>query len=147
MESYPWVRFGANDMQTVDVLLVEDNTGDAMLIRQALYGCPVPVHLHIAIDGEQALLMLTNPPVQPDLIILDLNIPKITGTALLQRWRVGTTPVVVFSSSANPTEKVRSLALGAREFVSKPMDLDEFTHAVCRIVHDWAMPEGTPRWN
>jgi hypothetical protein len=40
-------------MQAVDVLLVEDNSGDAMLIRQALYGCPVPVNLHIALDGEQ----------------------------------------------------------------------------------------------
>jgi CheY-like chemotaxis protein len=143
MESYPWVRFGANDMQAVDVLLVEDNTGDAMLIRQALYWCPVPVHLHIAIDGEQALLMLTNPPVQPDLIILDLNIPKITGPALLERWRVEAIPVVVFSSSANPSEKERCLALGAREFVIKPMDLDEFTETVCRIVEEWAMPEGT----
>src|ERR1700730_8698098 len=147
MESYLWVRFGANDMQAVDVLLVEDNTGDAVLIRQALSECPVPVTLHIALDGEQALLMLTNPPVQPDLIILDLNIPKITGTALLQRWRVGTTPVVVFSSSANPTEKVRSLALGARESVSKPMDLDEFTRAVRGIVERWSISEVTPCWN
>jgi CheY-like chemotaxis protein len=130
-------------MQAVDVLLVEDNAGDAVLIRQALYECPVPVHLHIARDGEQALFMLTNPPVQPNLIILDLNIPKITGTALLERWRVEAIPVVVFSSSANPTEKKRSLALGAREFVSKPMDLDEFSETVCRIVEEWAMPEGT----
>jgi CheY-like chemotaxis protein len=130
-------------MQAVDVLLVEDNAGDAMLIRQALYECPVPVHLHIARDGEQALFMLTNPPVQPNLIILDLNIPKITGTALLERWRVGAIPVVVFSSSANPTEKKRSLALGAREFVSKPMDLDDFSETVCRIVEEWAMPEDT----
>src|ERR1700730_11680429 len=111
-------------MQAVDVLLVEDNAVDAMLIRQALYECPVPVHLHIARDGEQALLMLTNPPVQPNLIILDLNIPKVTGTALLERWQVGRTPVVVFSSSTNPTEKERCLALGAREFISKPTDLD-----------------------
>ena len=89
--------------------------------------------------------MLTNPPVQPDLIILDLNIPKITGTALLQRWRVGATPVVVFSSTENPTEKVRSLALGAREFVSKPMDLDEFTGAVRGIVQRWATHHGASR--
>ena len=113
-----------------------------MLIRQALYEVPVPVHLHIACDGEQALFMLTNPPVQPNLIILDLNIPKITGTALLERWKVDTIPVVVFSSSANPAERARSLALGAREFVSKPMDLDEFSDAVCGIVEKWALPEG-----
>ena len=114
-----------------------------MLIRQALYEYPVPVTLHIARDGEQALLMLTNPPVQPDLIILDLNIPKITGTALLERWRVRATPVVVFSSIKIPTEKERSLALGACEFVSKPTDLDEFNETVCRIVERWAIPEGT----
>src|SRR5712691_581629 len=110
-------------MRPIEVLLVEDNTGDAMLIRHALYECPVPMRLHIARDGEQALLMLTNPHVQLDLIILDLNIPKITGIALLQRWQVGPTPVVVFSSSANPTEKERCLTLGAREFVSKPTGL------------------------
>ena len=72
--------------------------------------------------------MLTDPPIQPNLIILDLNIPKITGTALLEQWRVGLIPVVVLSSTTNPAEKARSLALGAREFVSKPTDLDEFTH-------------------
>src|SRR3984893_15804040 len=121
-------------MQAVDVLLVEDNTGDAMLVRQAMYECPVPVNLHIARDGEQALLMLTNPAFDLDLIILDLNIPKITGAALLERWRVGATPVVVFSSTANPTEKERSLALGAREFVSKPMNLDKYSAAVYGIV-------------
>jgi CheY-like chemotaxis protein len=130
-------------MRVVEVLLVEDNAGDTMLIRQALYECPVPVNLHIARDGEQALLMLTNPAFDLDLIILYLNIPKITGTALLERWRVGATPVVVFSSTGNPTEKDRSLALGAREFVSKPTDLQQFTDVVCGIVEKWAMPEGT----
>jgi DNA-binding response OmpR family regulator len=134
-------------MRVLEVLLVEDNTGDAIIIRQALYECPVPVHLHIARDGEQALLMLTNPYFKPDLIILDLKIPKITGTALLRRWRVGTTPVVIFSSSSNPTEKVRSIALGAREFVSKPMDLDEFTDAVRGIVERWSISEVTWCWN
>ena len=125
----------------VEVLLVEDDAGDAMLIQQALCDCPVPVHLHIARDGKQALLMLTNPHVKLDLIILDLNIPEISGTALLERWCVGATPVVVFSSTANPIEKERTLALGAREFVSKPMDLDEYSAAVYGIVDKWVMPE------
>jgi CheY-like chemotaxis protein len=130
-------------MEPVEVLLVEDNSGDAIMIRRALYDCLAPVTLHIARDGEQALLMLTNPLVQLDLIILDLNIPKINGAALLERWRVGAIPVVVFSSSANPAEKERSLALGAREFISKPLDLDEFDQTVRRIVERWAMPRET----
>ena len=129
-------------MKAVDVLLVEDNTGDVIMIRQALSDCPFPVQLHVARDGEQALLMLTSPYLQPDLIILDLNIPKITGTALLQRWQVGRTPVVVFSSSASPREKERSMALGAREFVSKPTDLQKFNATICGIVEKWAMPDG-----
>ena len=127
-------------MHAIDVLLIEDNAGDAMLIRQALYDSPLPVRLHIARDGEQALFMLTDPPIQPDLIILDLNIPKITGTALLERWRIGLIPVVVLSSTTNPAEKARALALGAREFHSKPSDLDEFTHTVRTIVEKWTMP-------
>ena len=127
-------------MDAVEVLLVEDNTGDAIMIRRALYECPVPVTLHVARDGEQALLMLTNPHVPLDLIILNLNLPKVTGTALLQRWPFKAIPVVVFSSSTNPAEKERCLALGACEFVSKPINLDEFNETVCRIVGKWAMP-------
>jgi CheY-like chemotaxis protein len=130
-------------MHAIDVLLIEDNAGDAMLIRQALYDCRLPVRLHIARDGEQALFMLTDPPIQPDLIILDLNIPKITGTALLERWRVGLIPVVVLSSTTNPAEKARALALGAREFHSKPNDLDEFTNTVRMIVEKWTMPDAS----
>ena len=134
-------------MQSIEVLLVEDNTGDTMLIRQALTGCSVPVHLHVARDGEQALFMTNDPPIQPDLIILDLNIPKITGKALLERWRIGGTPVVVFSSSASPVERARSVALGAREFVSKPLDLDEFTDAVRHMVQRWATPAASVCWD
>jgi DNA-binding response OmpR family regulator len=134
-------------MDAIEVLLVEDNAGDAVLIRQALYDSRLLVRLHIARDGEQALFMLTDPPVQPDLIILDLNIPKITGTALLERWRVGSIPVVVLSSTTNPAEKARSLALGAREFVSKPTDLDEFSNTVRMIVQKWTMPDTSNRVN
>jgi CheY-like chemotaxis protein len=127
-------------MDALEVLLVEDNAGDAIMMRRALYEWPVPVNLHVARDGQQALLMLTNPHVPLDLIILDLNLPKVTGTALLQRWPFNAIPVVVFSSSTNPTEKERCLALGAHEFVLKPTDLDKFNETVCRIVEKWAMP-------
>lgn len=86
--------------------------------------------------------MLANPHVQLNLIILDLNIPKITGLALLEQWRGRATPIVVFSSTASPEEKERSLALGVREFVSKPKDLEEFSETIGRIVERWAMPAG-----
>ena len=128
-------------MKTVEILLVEDNAGDAVLIRQILADFPTRVNLHIARDGEQALLMLTDPYLKPDLILLDLNIPRISGLVLLERWKSMNTPVVVFSSSINEGERRRALALGAREFVSKPIDIQQFIDAVCGIIQKWTMPQ------
>src|ERR1700734_2887864 len=102
-------------MQGMEILLVEDNAGDAVLIRQILADGSVPVNLHIVRDGEQALTMLSDAHFQPALIILDLNIPRISGTVLLERWKSESTPVVVFSSSLNEGERARVLELGARE--------------------------------
>jgi DNA-binding response OmpR family regulator len=125
-------------MQKMEILLVEDNAGDAVLIRQILAEASVPVNLHIARDGEQALTMLSDAHFRPALIILDLNIPRITGAALLERWKSLDTPVVVFSSSMNDAERARVLELGAREFVQKPTDIEAFTAAVVGIIQRWA---------
>jgi DNA-binding response OmpR family regulator len=122
----------------LEILLVEDNAGDAVLIRQILADASVPVNLHIARDGEQALTMLSDAHFQPALIILDLNIPRITGTALLERWKSLPTPVVIFSSSLNDAERTHALELGAREFIHKPTDMDAFAGAVCGIIRRWA---------
>lgn len=72
-------------MRAVELLVIEDNSGDVALIRDSLYYCSVPVRVHVARDGEQALLMLSDPHPQLDLVILDLNIPKVPGTVLLGR--------------------------------------------------------------
>ncbi len=121
----------------MEILLVEDNAGDAVLIRQILAEAAIPVNLHIARDGEQALTMMNGGYFQPALIILDLNIPRIPGLLLLEQWRAGDVPVVVFSSSLNEGERTRVLALGAREFIQKPTDLDAFARAVCGIIERW----------
>jgi len=121
----------------VDVLLVEDNLGEAVLMHDAVNRLPVPVNLHVAMDGHQALLMLSNPHFHPDLIVLDLNVPKISGTELLELWKGYRTPVVVLSSSMNPGARDRCLALGAREFVRKPVELEEFQEAVRGIIEQW----------
>jgi DNA-binding response OmpR family regulator len=125
-------------MQRMEILLVEDNAGDAVLIRQILADASVPVNLHIARDGEQALTMLSDADFRPELIILDLNIPRITGPALLDQWRLNKTPVVVFSSSLSEAEHTRVMELGAREFIQKPTDIDGFIAAVCGIIDRWA---------
>jgi DNA-binding response OmpR family regulator len=130
-------------MQAMEILLVEDNAGDAVLIRQILADAAVPVNLHIARDGEQAVTMFNDAHFRPNLIILDLNIPRITGTALLERWKSSQIPVVVFSSSLNDTERDRALALGAKEFIRKPLDIAEFTQEVCGLVKRYAGPGGS----
>jgi DNA-binding response OmpR family regulator len=125
-------------MQRMEILLVEDNAGDAVLIRQILAEASIPVNLHIARDGEQAVTMLSDVDFRPALIILDLNIPRITGPALLERWKLQNIPVVVFSSSISDAERKRVLELGAREFIQKPTDIDAFAAALRGIIERWA---------
>jgi CheY-like chemotaxis protein len=126
-------------MKLVQILLVEDNAGDVLLVSQALAECPVQANLTIARDGEQALAVLSQPDFKPALIILDLNIPKLPGHKLLQRYDANNTPVIVFSSSWNDIDLDRAFALGVREYVHKPMDLDAFKTAVCRMIQKWAL--------
>lgn len=123
------------------VLLVEDNAGDALLVGQALENVPNPVRLHIARDGEQALQMLGEPDYKPDLIILDLNIPKLSGYAVLASYPAkDITPVVVFTASEKEDDVNLAFSLGAREFVHKPMDLDDYKAAVSGMVQKWTGP-------
>ncbi len=78
-------------------------------------------------------------PDLPDLVILDLNIPKIPGISVLSQCRPAA-PVIVFSSSSNPAEIQRAKELGVGEFVQKPIDLEEFEWVVRIMIQDWAMP-------
>jgi two-component system response regulator len=128
-------------MKPVEVLLVEDNAGDTLLIQQTLAEGSIPVKLHVARDGEQALQMLDNPEFKPGLIILDLNIPRIPGSAVLERYHSTKTPIVIFSSSWNDAEISRAMELGAREFAQKPTDLQAFSEVVCGMVERWAIRE------
>lgn len=125
-------------MKPVEVLLIEDNAGDTLLIGQILAECQLPVRLHVARDGEQALEMLGDVNLKPALIVLDLNIPKISGNALLRRYKNRDVPFVVFSSSWNTEEIEEALSLGACQYVKKPTDIQAFTDAVCGMMLKWA---------
>ena len=124
-------------MNDAEVLLVEDSVGDVLLTRQIL--TQLPIRLRIARDGLQALLMLADPSFKPALVILDLNIPDISGHEVLARYHPSNPPVVIFTSSWNDTEKTRALSMGARDYVIKPMDLDEYSSAVRGMVEKWAL--------
>ncbi len=128
-------------MQPFEILLVEDNAGDALLIGQAIAECPMRVHLHVVRDGEQALQMLRESDLKPDLVILDLNIPKISGYGVLASYPLEQTPVVVFTASQNEVDRDRAFSLGASGYVRKPMNLDEYKSAVCGIFQKWISRE------
>jgi two-component system, chemotaxis family, response regulator Rcp1 len=123
--------------KTIHLLLVEDNPGDVLLIRESLRHCSWPVDVTIAEDGTQALARL-NEGIEADLIILDLNLPRMDGYALLERLGVIDIPIVVFSWATEGTQ--RAIDLGAREIVQKPSDFSEFVQVVCRIVEKWGRP-------
>src|ERR1700683_2817724 len=89
---------GSRFQQVHHIFVIEDNAGDVLLIRQVLQEQEIPVRVHVARDGAQALFMLAEGQFQPDLILLDLNLPRMSGSWFLARSKPKA-PVVVFSSS------------------------------------------------
>jgi DNA-binding response OmpR family regulator len=122
--------------QVRHIFVIEDNAGDVLLIRQILQRQEIPIRVHVARDGAQAMFMLAEGQFQPDLILLDLNLPKVSGNWFLARSKPKA-PVVIFSSSSNPADIRDSTELGAKEFVQKPIDLEEYAERVSRIVREW----------
>jgi CheY-like chemotaxis protein len=131
-------------METVEVFLVEDNPADVLLVRVALSQVPFPVKLEVAKDGEEALKKLRSPDFEPKLIILDLNMPRVDGQTVLQQYQQKKIPIVIFSSTQNKTEVQKALALGAREYVQKPIGFEPYADAVRGIVRRWISPSTQP---
>lgn len=127
-------------METVEVFLVDDNPADVLLVRVALSQIPFPVRLEVAKDGEEALKRLRSPDFEPKLIILDLNMPRVDGQTVLQQYQQKEIPVVIFSSTQNKTEVRKALAMGAREYVEKPIGFELYADAVRGIVKRWVSP-------
>lgn len=116
------------------VFLAEDNPGDVFLIREALREHAVDCELAVANDGAQAREYFTHVERDgarvPDLVLLDLNLPKISGMELLRRIKnipsCRETPVVVISSSDSPRDRLESQSLGAHSYVRKASVLEEY---------------------
>jgi DNA-binding response OmpR family regulator len=123
------------------LLLIEDNPADVLMVREALRSSPTPADVIIAYDGEQALRMLSEFNFKPDFVILDLNIPKVDGHAILERYQsAGGPPIVVFTHSANEEDRRRALASGARDYVVKPANFRPFLKTVQDILSRWGSP-------
>jgi CheY-like chemotaxis protein len=119
-------------MNQLEVLFVEDSAGDALLTQQILAESTLPVRLLIAQDGEQALAMLFRLAI----IILDLSLPQLSGFEVLEENPRKDVPVVIFSASVRLSDKERTLSLGAREYVHKPMDMVSYRNAVLGMVRN-----------
>ncbi len=130
-------------MTDVVLLYVDDDDAAHLLVEIALREAQSKVDLRHAADGEQALAYLRGSDPQgnaprPDLILLDLNLPKKSGIELLGELKADealrSIPVIVFSSSARPVDKAESLAHGAREYVTKPPSFASFVQVIRRMV-------------
>lgn len=131
---------------TVEILLVEDNPGDVRLTREALREGKVRNNLHVVTDGVQALRYLRQEgeyrdATRPDLILLDLNLPRMSGREVLEVIkadpRLRSIPVVVLTSSEAEQDILRAYELNANCYITKPVDLDQFITVVKSIEDFW----------
>jgi len=130
----------------IAILLVEDNPGDARLVREALKSAGIDSLLTVARDGEEALDLLrgihpAREAVRPDLILLDLNLPRKDGRELLAEIKQDPSlqriPVVVLTSSAAAQDIRTAYELQANSYIVKQVSLEEFTKAIASIHHFW----------
>jgi len=142
-------------MSTKTILLIEDNVDDEQLVRRALQKNNVMDEVVVACDGESALDLLYptsdsgKEPVIPDLIILDLHLPGISGLQVLQqlRGRAATklTPVVIVTANEAPGQAEALYEDGANSFVLKPSDPDDFAEAFLNIAMYWLLLNVAPQ--
>ncbi len=128
--------------RAIDILLVEDDPGDELITREAFEHNKLKNRLHVAHDGEEGLDYLyrrgrfADAP-RPDLILLDLNLPKYDGRQLLEKVKsdpdLARIPVVVLTTSSAEEDILKSYKLHANAYVTKPVDLDQFMKAVRQI--------------
>lgn len=128
--------------RTRHLLVVEDDPGDVLLTREALAGSTTPLDVHVVDDGEAAVDFLRREgghrdAPRPDLVLLDLNLPRLDGREVLARIKsdpgLRSIPVVVLTTSKAAEDVRRSYELHANAFVTKPAELDRFLSVVRQV--------------
>ena len=132
--------------QCAEVLLIEDNEGDAILTEEALLDSKTHISLHAVHDGEEALAFLRregnyHDAVRPDLILLDLNMPRMDGRKFLEIVKrepsLASIPVVILTTSEAEQDILESYKLQASCFVTKPVDFSQFQTIVQQLSEFW----------
>lgn len=130
----------------IEILLVEDNKGDVGLIEEVFEEAKIKNNLHIAEDGEEAMLFLHGEKKfagspRPDIILLDLNLPKKDGREVLKEIKEDSNfrniPVVVLTTSGAEKDILKAYDLHANAYITKPIDLDQFIKVVESIGNFW----------
>lgn len=126
----------ANSSKPAKVFIVEDNDPDVFLVEEALRSQGVSAEIQRCQDGEEAIQVLSQfaEAQLPDIIIIDLNLPKVTGIEILRHVRslkqLDRVPVLILTSSQSKSDRALSMQLGADAYISKPPTLPEFLSAV-----------------
>ncbi len=131
-----------SDAKVIDVLLVEDDPGDVLMTREAFEDHKLRNNLHVVDNGMDAMAFLRKEGAYaeaptPDLILLDLNLPRMDGREVLAEVksdeRLSTIPVVVLTTSEAEEDVLRSYRLHANAYVTKPVDFERFLEVVRQI--------------
>ncbi|MEH2237884.1 MAG: response regulator [Nostoc sp.] len=130
----------------VEVLLVEDNPGDAQLTRIALEDSKISIHLNVVQDGVEAMAFLRKQEkyvkaAHPDIVLLDLNLPKKDGREVLAEIKgdekLKRIPVVILTTSQAEEDILKAYNLAANCYITKPVDFDQFVKIVQSIENFW----------
>jgi two-component system response regulator len=132
------------------ILLVEDSEDDVELTLRALRRCGIQSRVDVARDGAAAIDYLLGQPEHPlpTVVLLDLNLPKLSGLEVLERLRASPrarlVPVVILTSSREQNDLLRGYALGANSYVRKPVDYDAFLEAARQLGVYWLQVNEAP---
>jgi chemotaxis family two-component system response regulator Rcp1 len=140
------MRIPGKEGMNIEVLLVEDSPGDVRLTQEAFHGANPAIHLNVATDGVEAMAFLNNEGAyveapRPDLILLDLNMPRMDGRQVLaqikQNGVLRTIPTVILTTSDAEADVEKSYQLAANCYLRKPVELEVFERLVRSINDFW----------
>ncbi|AFM25846.1 response regulator [Desulfomonile tiedjei] len=138
-----------NTDKPLNILLVEDNPMDVLMTKEALQNWTIEYRLHVVENGEDALDFVYARGdyagmEQPDMILLDLNLPKLSGKEILSQMQqdpdLSNIPVVVVTTADASSDFQMCLNLGAKLFITKPIDFEEYVQAISTIQDLWLAP-------